>query len=399
MKKQPSHSKIDYGVVHSLDVLKTLFQYKVCSLDFEFGDKGMPIAYGVAYGSYAKGFRIGKYPGNDHTKHLSAAGYKEIAMRFEGLVNKNQYKIFFVFGESDYYGLCKLYEKIGHKDILPNVLVCNVQPVLARQNKNGGAVCQASLIDAAYLMDVSLLGYHRHNPRDDALLLFEMVKQATRMTDSQFQAYQRALSQLRYKNINKVKAAFRKEIVDHAEASLHVLQGCNDRFSAMKKDIRYMQKLVDEIKREYPELRKNRKQSLLEKLSRRKVKPAAPEMQKLVYEPKIVRQLFVDEVLFHYPLSIGAHTPAAITVRHNNKTHRYFLIETTNHSKARKELGLSGNVFPLVDLKGRYKTQNDRGKTIIFIVQRAQYDRATKICFEQIMKKIIPSGNYEICEV
>ena len=132
MKKHP---KIDYGQVTSLDVLRALFRYRVGSLDFEFGDKGMPIAYG----SYAKGFRIGKYPGNDHTKHLSAAGYKEIAMRFEGLVNKNQYKIFFVFGESDYYGLCKLYEKIGHKDILPNVLVCNVQPVLARQNKNGGA--------------------------------------------------------------------------------------------------------------------------------------------------------------------------------------------------------------------------------------------------------------------
>lgn len=399
MKKQPTHSKIDYGVVTSLEVLKTLFRYKVCSLDFEFGNDGVPIAYGVAAGSYAHGFRIGKYPGNDHTKYLSAAGHREIAMRFEALVNKKQYKIFIVFGENDYYGLCKLYDKIGYKDILPNVLVCNVQPVLARQIKHDGAVCYASLIDAAYLMDVSLLGYHRHNPRDDALLLFEMAKQTARMTDTQFQAYQQALSQLRGKNINKVKAAFRKKIVNQAEISLHYLQDCNERFVAMKNDIHYMQALIDEMKREHPELRKSRKKSLLERLSRKKTQPAAPQMQKLVYEPRVIRQLFVDEVLFHYHLNASEHTPAAITVRHNNKTHQYFLFATDDQKQTRKQLGLKGQVLRCEDLEGRYKTQSDQGKTVIFIVQRAQYDRATKTHFEQILKKIIPSGNYEICEV
>ena len=59
------------------------------------------------------------------------------------------------------------------------------------------------MIDAAYLMDVSLLGYQQHNPRDDARLLFEMAKQATRMTNSQYQAYLKALSQLRKRNIIK----------------------------------------------------------------------------------------------------------------------------------------------------------------------------------------------------
>ena len=69
MKKHP---KIDYGQVTSLDVLRALFRYRVGSLDFEFGDDGIPIAYGVATGSYARGFRLGNYLGNDQTKHLRA---------------------------------------------------------------------------------------------------------------------------------------------------------------------------------------------------------------------------------------------------------------------------------------------------------------------------------------
>ena len=78
MKKHP---KIDYGQVTSLDVLRALFCYRVGSLDFEFGDDGVPIAYGVATGSYARGFRLGNYPGNDQTKPLRAIGHKEFAMR------------------------------------------------------------------------------------------------------------------------------------------------------------------------------------------------------------------------------------------------------------------------------------------------------------------------------
>ncbi len=62
-------------------------------------------------------------------------------------------------------------------------------------------------------------------------------------------------------------------------------------------------------------------------------------------------------------------------------------------------MGLEGAVSQLGELKARYKTQSNQGKTIVLIVQRAQYDRATKIYFEQIMKEIIPSGNYDVCEV
>ena len=112
-----------------------------------------------------------------------------------------------------------------------------------------------------------------------------------------------------------------------------------------------------------------------------------------------VRPLFVDEVIFHYNKDIADKTPGAITIRHNNKTHQYFLFEAKSHKKERKKLGLEGVVFQLGELKARYKTQSNQGKTIVLIVQRAQYDRATKIYFEQIMKEIIPSGNYDVCEV
>ena len=173
MKKHP---KIDYGQVTSLDVLRALFRYRVGSLDFEFGDDGVPIAYGVATGSYARGFRLGNYLGNDQTKHLRAIGHKEFAMRLAKLVDQLGYKVFIVYGASDYHGLCKLYEKSYYQEILPKILICTVQPVLARQIKDGRISTHAAMIDAAYLMDVSLLGYQQHNPRDDARLLFEMAK-------------------------------------------------------------------------------------------------------------------------------------------------------------------------------------------------------------------------------
>lgn len=395
MKKHP---KIDYGQVTSLDVLRALFRYRVGSLDFEFGDDGVPIAYGVATGSYARGFRLGNYLGNDQTKHLRAIGHKEFAMRLAKLVDQLGYKVFIVYGASDYHGLCKLYEKSYYQEILPKILICNVQPVLARQIKDGRISTHAAMIDAAYLMDVSLLGYQQHNPRDDARLLFEMAKQATRMTNSQYQAYLKALSQLRKRNINKVKAAYQELIADDGKRSIQNLQCCNDQLIAMKSELQHMKKLLLEIKKEQPTTRKHRK--LFErKISQQRVSSAAPQLSDLHIVTTAVRPLFVDEVIFHYNKDIADKTPGAITIRHNNKTHQYFLFEAKSHKKERKKLGLEGAVFQLGELKTRYKTQSNQGKTIVLIVQRAQYDRATKIYFEQIMKEIIPSGNYDVCEV
>lgn len=62
------------------------------------------------------------------------------------------------------------------------------------------------------------------------------------MTNSQYQAYLKALSQLRKRNINKVKAAYQELIADDGKRSIQNLQCCNDQLIAMKSELQHMRK-------------------------------------------------------------------------------------------------------------------------------------------------------------
>lgn len=401
-------SKIHYREIHSLDALRELFQYNVCSLDFEFKDGNVPAAYCVAAGSYVRGFRLGKYPGNERTRGLRLISDKEFAMRFQSLVKKRLFKVFIVYGAGDFYGLCKLYDKIGYKDILPSLLVCNIQPVLAKQLKENTVLTYASLVDAAYLMDISLLGYQRHNPCDDAVLLFEMAKRVIQMTDAQYHAYRDALNQLvESKNINTVKATYQARITSEAVASISMMQEQSAKLIEIKNDIQCMKKLLDEMKqtREHHAhiflmRKKNHAQPARQQGVENIATPAIQQVDALHAERYSVRPLFVDEVLFHYPKNDPNQSPGAMTVRHNNKCRNYMLeFDKKTLKKLRKTLKLEEPALPLDALAGRYKSQTKQGITVVFIVQKAQYNRATSAHFETLLKTIIPSDNYEICEV
>ena len=390
-----SHSNIDYREIHSPDVLRALFQFKVCSLDFEFLNGCEPVAYGVASGSYARGFRIGKYPGNDRTKYLRAIPHKEFAMRLQHLVNTQNYKVFIIFGAGDYHGLCRMYDKSQYKNLFPHMLICNIQPVLAKQLKEKNTT-YASMIDAAYLMDVSLLGYQQHNPRDDARLLFEMAKKVIAMTPGQYRAYQEALSKLaKHKNINSVKAAFKTRISGDAETAIYTLQNQLTQLSAIRNEIRHMRSLLAAMKQEH-------EHGILpcrKKITTTNNAPSAQEIYNACDAAPKNRTLFIDEVLFHYPQNDRNQPPGAITIRHNNKSRNYFLFVSKAAKKDRKKLGLTEPSLTLDDLKGRYKTQVNQEKTIVLIVQKAQYNEITKTHFETLLRELIPTQLYVICEV
>ena len=374
-------SLINYREITTLAELKALFQNNVVSIDFEFTPSTFePFAYGYCLDKRVKGFRFSHLKGTDRTKQLPTITYQGFYSSLVTLADQD-YRHYIVYGPNDYKCFYKLYERKKNPGLRPFIFLYNIQPCIGEWeiNNTRGA---ASLRDAANLVGIDVSGFVKHNPKNDAELLYKLAKNVANMSEENFLSYKNYLAGMKYpSNMPDAKNNLEENLASEQRNSFTGDTNIIGTISEIKDELARMHSLITRLK--IQETKKDAKKKTIKKV------PKKPEAQKL----------FIDEVIFQFPPGQEGKIPDCIVIHHRNATKVFKLGDEKSVKKAKKKKKLKDNIKCYEQLKARYMGQEKAGIKIVLIVQKFQYNSQVKTFFETLMDDILSEQSYAIVEV
>lgn len=370
---------IDYQVIDKLSDLKAVMADKPVAMDFEFFEGIEPFAYGLAYGKKAEGYRFGHYKPTEKTKNLKSIGYKHFFNQLQFL-RLQGYRNFIIFGLNDYKCLCKLLQK---KPALlkSEIRIINIQPIIG-----GGNDGNISLFKAAALLGLPVEHYSKHNPQDDANVLLQLAKQLALFSQKDYEFYCQSVKQVHrgaaIENVNQ-------KLVSALDTDLNTVDGQN------LENMNDVLSKLSEIRASVHTIRNylnNRKQTLANQGSSQVRSNATSS------DVHVATNIFIDEIIFHYPIRRNSNKPLYITTRHNGKNKSY-LLEDLNAKQLKKFFASAKSLHTRDQIKARYASQKKLDNKIIFLVHHSQYDTSTKAAFLEVLGEFLSPMDYQIFEI
>lgn len=370
---------IDYQVIDELCDLKAVMADKPVAMDFEFLEGVEPYAYGLAYGKKAEGYRFGHYKPTEKTKNLKSIGYKHFFSQLQSLRSQG-YRNFIIFGLNDYKCFYKLLQR---KPALlqSEIRLINIQPVIS-----GGKDGNISLFKAAALLGLPVEHYSKHNPQDDAKVLLQSAKQLALFSQKDYECYCQSVKQVHQgaaiENVNKMLASM-------LNSDLNTVDGQNSEH--MNDVLRKLSEIRDSVHtiRKYVN---NRKQTLANQVNSQDMSNAASS------NVHVATNIFVDEIIFHYPIRRNSNKPLYITTRHNGKNKSY-LLEDLNAKQLKKFFTSAKSLHTREQIKARYASQKKLDNKIIFLIHHSQYDTSTEAAFLEVLGEFLSPMDYQIVEI